>query len=255
MKAIILSAGQGRRLLPHTQNQPKCMVEVAPGITMLDWQLRQLDAAGIHDIVIVTGFRAEKIEAHIRAYPHMRIKTQYNPFFELADNLGSVWLTMGDMDRDFILINGDTMFTSHVARQLSERPEAAITLTIARKQGYDDDDMKVVEHQGRVRAIGKQLEGDDVNAESIGMIRFTTAGAALFARAVDTAMREEIGLRQYYLAVLHDLAAGDVVGVHEIDQSSWCEIDFPDDLEAAGTKIRGWIHAEEESEDSSAGAA
>ncbi|MET0248911.1 MAG: sugar phosphate nucleotidyltransferase, partial [Sphingobium sp.] len=55
-KAIILSAGQGSRLLPLTRDVPKCMIDLN-GRTLLGWQVAALVANGISDIVVVTGFR------------------------------------------------------------------------------------------------------------------------------------------------------------------------------------------------------
>ena len=63
MKAIILSAGQGKRLLPLTEETPKCMLPVTEGVPLLQWQLEQLEIAGVTEAVIVTGFYAEKVEA------------------------------------------------------------------------------------------------------------------------------------------------------------------------------------------------
>ena len=40
MKAIVLSAGQGKRLLPLTADSPKCLLQVAGDATVLELQLR-----------------------------------------------------------------------------------------------------------------------------------------------------------------------------------------------------------------------
>src|SRR3546814_11588297 len=52
-KAIILSAGQGSRLLPLTRDLPKCLIEFN-GRSLLGWQVAALVANGIQDIVVVT---------------------------------------------------------------------------------------------------------------------------------------------------------------------------------------------------------
>ena len=38
MKAIILSAGQGSRLLPLTEGKPKCLLPIGPR-TLIEWQV------------------------------------------------------------------------------------------------------------------------------------------------------------------------------------------------------------------------
>ena len=62
-KAIILSAGQGSRLLPLTRDVPKCMIDFN-GRTLISWQIAALVANGVTDIVVVTGFRTERVEDH-----------------------------------------------------------------------------------------------------------------------------------------------------------------------------------------------
>jgi NDP-sugar pyrophosphorylase family protein len=63
-RAIILAAGQGKRLLPLTESRPKCLIELS-GRSLLAWQLIRLQAAGVEEAVVVTGFRADAVEAEI----------------------------------------------------------------------------------------------------------------------------------------------------------------------------------------------
>jgi len=70
-RAIILSAGQGRRLLPLTENTPKCLLPVA-GKPVIAWQIDALLANGIEEIVIVAGFQIGKVEALIAERYHDR---------------------------------------------------------------------------------------------------------------------------------------------------------------------------------------
>ena len=60
MKAIIVAAGRGRRLGAETEEIPKCMVKVA-GRAILHRQLDALAAAGVDDVVVVRGYRGDKI--------------------------------------------------------------------------------------------------------------------------------------------------------------------------------------------------
>ena len=55
MKAIILSAGQGSRLLPLTEITPKCLLPVGDK-PLLVRQVEVLHTCGIDEIVVVTGF-------------------------------------------------------------------------------------------------------------------------------------------------------------------------------------------------------
>lgn len=233
MQAVILSAGQGRRLLPLTADRPKCLIDLH-GRTLLQWQLDALLAAGVGPITVVTGYAAAAVEALLeRHYDSRVVRAQFNPFFQVADNLGSCWIARDAFEGDVLLLNGDTVFEPAVVERLLAAPPAPIRLTVDSKAGYDDDDMKVVLDGERLLRIGKHLPVDAVDAESIGLLRFDAAGARRFRQAVEQALREPDGLRWWYLSVIDRLADEGVVQTCSIKGLRWGEVDFPRDLEPA----------------------
>ena len=243
-RVIILSAGQGRRLGALTERRPKCLIEFS-GRTMLGWQLHHLEAAGVREAVVVTGFGANLVEAEIARTPHgaMKVRCLFNPFYELADNLASCWLARREFDRPVLLLNGDTLFEAAIAQRLIAAPDAEITLAIDRKPTYDSDDMKVHTEGARLLSIGKSIETYD--AESIGFLRFSAAGADRFSHAVDEAMRRAEGLRRWYLSVIDHIAqTTSAVAVQSIEGLEWGETDFPEDVEANIALTARWAQAQ-----------
>lgn len=231
-KAIILSAGQGSRLLPHTQDLPKCLLNLA-GRSMLGWQLQGLAQAGIREAVVVTGFRSDLVENALPGItpPGMQVRTLFNPFYKVADNLASCWMVRAELDGPVLTLNGDTLFEPAVAARLLAAPAADITVTIDRKPAYDEDDMKVITVGERLTAIGKKLPTADVTGESIGFLRFSAAGAARFVAEIERTMRTLEGTGLWYLSAIHRLANSGVdVKVATIEGLQWGELDFPADL-------------------------
>lgn len=242
-RAVILSAGQGKRLLPLTESRPKCLIELS-GRTLLAWQLIRLEQAGIEEAVVVTGFRADAVETEIKrlGLKRMTVRLAYNPFYTVADNLASCWIVRQEFDREVLLLNGDTLFGPGVAERLLDAPLADVTVTIDRKASYDADDMKVLTEEGRLLAIGKTIEAYD--AESIGFLRFSPAGAARFQAGVEQALQRPEGLKRWYLSVIDELARGGVdVRVQSIEGLQWGEMDFPQDVENLTRLSRGWAEA------------
>lgn len=240
MKAIILSAGQGRRLLPLTADRPKAALGVGPR-TVLEWQLHEIAHCAIDEVVIVTGFGADHIDALVARQHGVRARTLYNPFYARCDNLGTCWVARHEMDGPFVIINGDTLFEAAILARLLACPATApITLVTDSKAAYDDDDMKVVVVDGRLRRVGKRLDDDRVNGESIGMMRFDASGAARFRAQIEHMMRYGGGLEQWYLAAIDALAAEDIVTTCAIDGLRWGEIDDQDDLVRAAALVRTW---------------
>ncbi|WP_068874941.1 MULTISPECIES: sugar phosphate nucleotidyltransferase [unclassified Phenylobacterium] len=238
-RAIILAAGQGKRLLPLTETRPKCLIELS-GRTLLAWQLLRLQAAGVQEAVIVTGFRADAVEAEVAALDlTMPVRLAFNPFYTVSDNTASCWIVRQEFDREVLILNGDTLFGPGVAEALLAAPPAEITVTIDRKPAYDADDMKVLTEHGRLKAIGKTIEAYD--AESIGFLRFSKAGAAKFAAGVEQVLQTPEGLRRWYLSVIDELArAGVDVKVVSIEGLEWGEMDFPQDVENLTRLSSGW---------------
>ena len=241
MKAIILAAGQGSRLGHLTDDRPKCLIEFG-GRSLLDRQLDALVANGIDEAVIVTGFRDDQIEAALAARTGgPRVRTFFNPFFKVADNLGSLYLVRGELTGDCLVWNGDTLVSDALmARVVGNVGQDGICVTIDRKNAYDDDDMKVVAGEdGRLRAIGKRIK-DGVNAESIGLLAFRGGGAERFAQAIDRAMRTAEGTTIWYLRVIHHLAQDSDVWTLDISGEQWGEVDFPEDVAPAEAMVKGW---------------
>lgn len=245
-RALILSAGQGSRLLPHTENTPKALLDLS-GRTMLEWQLRGLHAAGVAEAVVVTGFRDDLIEKAVREHAPagMQVRTLYNPFYKLADNLASCWMARNEMTGPTLILNGDTLFEAEIARRLLAAPPAAITVTIDRKPAYDADDMKVCAEGRRLKAIGKKLSAEESNGESIGFLRFEAAGTAAFVAELERSMRTPEGPGLWYLSAIHRLAnQGLDVKVASIEGLSWGELDFPADLDHTRALAAQWMTRE-----------
>jgi choline kinase len=239
MKAIILSAGQGSRLGHLVDDRPKCLIEFN-GRTLLDRQLDTLEANGVHDAVVVTGFHDELVQQAIAARTGgPAVRTVYNPFYKVADNTGSLYMAREELAGDCLVWNGDTLVSNALMRRVVENEQPGICVTIDRKDGYDDDDMKVVEDGGRLKAIGKRIS-EGVNAESIGLLAFRSGGAEQFRKAIEAAMRTAEGTTIWYLRVINHIAQGADVWTLDIQGEEWGEVDFPPDVENARELTKGW---------------
>ena len=240
MKAIILSAGQGSRLGHLVDDRPKCLIDFN-GRSLLDRQLDTLEANGVREAVVVTGFHDELVsEAIARRTGGPSVRTIFNPFYKVADNTGSLFMARQELAGDCLVWNGDTLVSRELMSKVVGNHRAGICVTIDRKPSYDEDDMKVVAGEdGRLRAIGKRI-AEDVNAESIGLLAFRAGGAEQFRGAIERAMRTSEGTTIWYLRVIHHLAQHEDVWTLDIEGEEWGEVDFPADVEAAHELTARW---------------
>jgi choline kinase len=240
LKAIILSAGQGRRLMPLTSNMAKCSLPLH-GISILEWQLSQISQCDIDEVIVVTGFAFEKIDTIVESIKSIKIRTLHNPMYAHTDNLGTCWEARSEMDEPFVLMNGDTLFEAAVLQRLlnSEKPYS-ITLATDTKPQFDLDDMKVIADDQRLLKVSKQLDISLVSSESIGLMVFDKSGAKAFTEKLEEMMDKSDALKLWYLSAIDQLASEGIVGICPIDGMSWCEVDDAADFSAAADVVKLW---------------
>ena len=241
--AILLSAGQGSRMLPLTAERPKCLIDFS-GRSLLEWQVEMLARGGVKRIDIVTGFMTDMVDDVIAKIsdPRVTITTRFNPFYKVADNLGSCWIAREAMEGDFLILNGDTLVSEAIVRRVQQGSDWPIAVTVDVKDAYDSDDMKVWrDAEGRLMRIGKTLTAAESNAESIGFLAFRGEGAAMFRNAVRAAMRTPEGVQHWYLKVIDSLAPTGKVGTVSIEGMDWAEVDFLNDIEIARALTDRWV--------------
>jgi len=239
--AILLSAGQGSRMLPLTAERPKCLIDFS-GRTLLEWQVEMLARGGVKQIDVVTGFMTDMVDEVLARIddPRVTITTRFNPFYKVADNLGSCWIAREAMEGDFLILNGDTLVSEEIVKTVQQGAKWPIAVTVDIKDAYDSDDMKVAREDGRLLRIGKTLTAEETNSESIGFLAFRGEGAALFREAVRAAMRTPEGVQHWYLKVIDSLAPTGKVGTVSIEGMDWAEVDFLNDIEIARALTDRW---------------
>ena len=232
MHAIILAAGRGSRLLPLTTDLPKCLLPIG-NTTVLGMQLDTLAAHGVETATVITGFNSHMVEDEINArLGGPRVEMLFNPFFQVADNLASCWMARESMNQDFLLINGDTLFSPELLQTVLSAPAKDVAVTIDQKGYYDGDDMKVTLDGSQLTAIGKTLALTETDGESIGMLRFMNAGPEIFQDELGRLMRTPDGTKSWYLSAIHGLAqSGQHMDTINIKGADWSELDSPEDDE------------------------
>ena len=240
MKAIILGAGQGRRLLPLTSNLAKCCLPLH-GRSILEWQLSQIAKCDIDEVVVVTGFASEKVDSIVESVSDVNVRTLHNPMYAHTDNLGTCWEARFEMEEPFVLMNGDTLFEARILQHLLDCDSGyPITLATDTKQYFDLDDMKIITDDDRLLKVSKQLDIHLVSGESIGLMVFDETGARAFTNKLEEMMDKSDALKLWYLSAIDQLAGDGIAGICSIQGMSWCEVDDAADFSAAADVVSQW---------------
>lgn len=109
MNAIIMAAGTASRFVPLSEETPKGLLEVR-GEILIERQIKQLREAGVEDITIVLGYRAEMFQ-----YLHDKYGVQlvYNDDYHVYNNTSSIIRVVDRLGDTFICCS-DHYFTENV---------------------------------------------------------------------------------------------------------------------------------------------
>ena len=229
MKALILAAGLGTRLAPITNDRPKSLVCVN-GTPILVKQIENLHANGVTDITVISGYRADVLEQAVHSiYPEIRIIESVD--YATTNNMYSAYLGREAVEGGaFLMMNADVFFDSSVLKALLafESPDA-IVVEIGR---YLEESMKVVERDGFLRAISKQIPPEEALGASIDVYKFSAEGGAAFFRKCAEYIEEKKELKKWSEVALNDILPETSFRACPLC-GRWFEIDNHEDLAAA----------------------
>ncbi len=235
MRAIILAAGVGWRLKPHTQVTPKCLLELGEK-SLLRRYLDAFEALGVPEAVLVVGHLKEQIIAEASRGPaDVEVRFITNEQFTRG-NILSLWYARNEFDDDVLIMDGDVLFPQELLARLIASPDAN---AIAVDERFQDtgEEQKVVCEDGWVVEVTKKISGDPrVHGEAVGILRLS-AEAAEVLRGILEEFIETGKDSLEYEDVLRELAAEVPIGVVEVGDLPWIEIDFEEDLARARDEI------------------
>jgi choline kinase len=243
MRAIILAAGRGLRLLlPEDKQLPKCLLRF-DGMSLLERHLRMLRGAGVEKVVLALGFRHELIEAELdRLAWQPRPEIVLNRCFELGSVL-TLHAVADAMTRggDILVMDADVLYDERIMDTLVAGRSPANRLLIDCDFEDGEEPVKICLRDGVPIELRKQLSADieyDAIGESVGFFRFTRAAARRLAALVAgyvasgrAQMPHEEAVRDLLLERTQLVEVADVTG------APWIEIDYAEDLLRATNEV------------------
>lgn len=226
-RAVVLAAGRGRRLKPLTDDTPKTLLAVGEQ-PILGHIFEALAENGYRTVTMVLGYEAAQIRDYCEASAYdFEFEYVYNDDFDTTNNIYSLWLAREHLLDGFTLINSDTVFPPSFLEALSATDGSR--LVVDRQKQLDDEEMCVSVKNGRLEAIGKEL--DDASGEYIGVCKFTTDCAERLVEHLDSYI-DDGRVDEWYEGVFDLLFDEHEVGYVDV-QGTWIEVDDFDDLETA----------------------
>lgn len=232
MKAIILAAGQSKRLWPITHNKPKCLLSFGK-TTIIDRQMKTLLENGVTDVVIVVGFQAQKLIGHLKKWhPAIRFTFIMNKKYKETYPAYGLWLARKFLKGSVLYLNADVLFDPEIVKKVVQDKRPSVTAI--QRVPWDEEEVNVIlDEQSRVLELGKHVSENLNCGEFIGV---TKIGASFNKELVkvlqDFAQKKEY--KKFAADALNlSIQRGQRLYAIDVTNLEAIEIDTPEDFTRA----------------------
>jgi L-glutamine-phosphate cytidylyltransferase len=225
-QAVILAAGNGKRMGCLTADRPKALLDV-DGQPLIERALDALASFGVSDVSIVVGYQQQRLRDRLGS----RVRFIENERYRETNSLYSLWLAREQMRHGAVIMNSDIL----VSRELLGRligASAQDAVLIDTSSALADEEMKVRTWHGFVVDFGKDLPPSEAHGENVGILKFGAEGGSRLVGHLDRLIAAG-QLNAWAPMAFRAVAREWPLRAIETDGLPWTEIDFPADLERA----------------------
>lgn len=225
MKVLLLAAGRGTRISRYLNGNPKCTVDIGEE-KLIQYTIKMLNKKGIKDIAMVLGYRADIIKETLKDYD---ISYFYNPFFDVTNSIASAWFAKSFIENDDVLImNADVFLEEQLMDYILSKKDSPVMFADSSRK--EEADYKFKFENGKLLKYGKELEGDDISGEYVGIGRFDSS----FMKEFMVKLEEMINTQQHSVwweNVVYNLTSEKDIKVDDVNGMFWAEVDYIEDYE------------------------
>lgn len=230
MKAVLLAAGAGERLLPLTATRPKHLLKVA-GKPILQYCLEAVKAAGISEAVIVTHYMGDAIRSYFGDGSQLGLKVTYVAQPQILGTGNAAGIAEPYVDGDFVLVYGDLLFGQDAVKTVLSKFRSGETAAVVGVVQVDrPENYGIIEHDSQMhvkRIVEKPAPGQAPS-------NLANAGVYVFSREVfgKIAQLKASARGEWELtdALTMFAVEGKTVVAAELSKGDWFDVGRPWDL-------------------------
>jgi len=200
----------------------------------------ELRSLGIEDIAVVVGYRDRQVRSHFDDYD-VFIR---NSIWFCTNSLYSLGLAAKWVHGPFLVANCDVLAHPRILAKLLAGPPDAFAYDSS--SGAEDEHMKVSLQDGFLRSMSKRMGPAETHGENVGLLKFSRVTGRLLFDEIHRLLQQGDS-DQWAPEVLNQVAGKRRLYGVDVAGEPWIEIDYPDDLERARTRvwpgIEGWTTA------------
>lgn len=234
IKAIILAAGRGTRISKDIGDIPKSLLKIN-GKSVIRYTAELLQKKNI-EIIVCTGYRHRLIQ---EALNELDVRYYYNPFYEVCNNIGSLWFAQEEFSDDskVIIISADVIMEEELLDKIIHSIEHGMIM-FGDKNRILDGDYFLREEENRIVEFGPDIVVAERDYEYICVSAIAEDVQELFRERLN-AMIEDGCIKDYYENVLFSFIGTPDIGPTCVDitGTKWHEIDRIEDYYIATEKF------------------
>lgn len=231
---LILAAGTGSRLMPHTSDKPKCMVEI-DGKPLIERQLAILNEFPHNQKIIVGGYKGDMLKKYGALYFD-------NPDYENSNMVWSLKKAISVFEKGLIISYGDIVFSKAILRNLLDSDEEiSVVVDLGwqeywqeRQENYLSDAESLIMLDDSIIDIGrKNVSLDNIQAQYIGLMKFQNKGLEVLKKYLsdENSLINGKHIRDAYMTDLLQQMIFDGYKLKPIlTNGNWIEVDNETDL-------------------------
>ena len=226
-----------KRLRPLTDACPKWLLKIGER-TLLQRTVDAMIAAGINELVVVTGYRAEMIRDFLtKQYPSLNIHFIHNGDYEHNNNIFSLWMTRPYTDgKDFLLSDSDILFDPALIRAVLAAEGNALALN--RHECGEEEIKVIVDADNRIMELSKTCSIEQAIGESVGFEKMTANYSTALFKELEQMIEHEGLIDVFYERAFERLIPqGHTFRIVDTTQFFSIELDTPEDFENASQLI------------------
>ncbi len=220
MQAIILAAGEGTRMRPLTYTRPKVMLPIA-NKPILEHLIVELKNAGIEKVVLVVGYKDEKVREYFKDGSGWGVNISYVTQRKQLGTADALRSSLHLIEDEFLMLNGDNIVSRDDIKKLIDEGEISICV----KNVPNPQDFGVVEVKG-----GKVMR--IIEKPEIPRSKLINAGIYYFTKEiVEFLERTPLSKRgEYEITDTIQLAINSWIEFKAVEINTWIDVGYPWDL-------------------------
>lgn len=230
MKAIIMAAGVGSRLLEISNSRPKCLI-IAGEETLISRMVRLLRQRNVNDITVITGYKGHLVREDLQE----KVRYFDNPFHQITNSIASLWLARELLTDDVILMNADLFLEGNILDVVLSQTKDAVMLSDSTR--IETADFRFGVDGDRILKTGNKLTNDETDCEYVGVARIDANFIHPFKKRLEYLM-DKGDFDNWWEGVLYSFIEEGVDIFHtDIKGTFWTEVDDRHDYQ----RLTSWL--------------